>query len=199
MMLILGSGSPRRKSILEAVLGHVSVIVPHADETLRPGESPEPYVRRVLADKMESIRNSAPATGDHLIIVSDTIVTIDNLVLGKPSSREEAADMLGLLSGREHHVLTGLGLYLRKNGNGFYTRAIEDTAVTFKPLDRDAINRYLDITPYLDKAGSYAIQENGGLIIDAVSGSVTNVIGFPLGLFFSMLCDLGIAGEVLGI
>lgn len=199
MRFILGSGSPRRKMILEDLLGDVDIIVPDVDESGRPGESPESYVFRVLDEKMSFITAVAGSLSDAVIITSDTIVTIDSVILGKPSSRDEAAGMLRLLSGREHRVLTGIAMSVIEPGLTTSYAEIESTRVKFKLLDDCDIDRYLDMIHYSDKAGSYAIQEKGELVVESVSGSMTNVIGFPLRLFFSMLSVAGIAGKVLHI
>lgn len=198
MRFILGSGSPRRRIILENILD-IEIIVPDADESQAAGESPEQYIYRVLDDKMRSIISSAGPLNDCLIIASDTIVTIDSLILGKPSSMDDAMEMLSLLSGREHRVLTGLAMSVHEAGTSRIYKSIEATCVKFRQLDIAAIQRYLELTPYMDKAGSYAIQENGDMVVESVSGSMTNVIGFPLRLFFPMLVSSGTARKVLGI
>ena len=198
MRFILGSGSPRRRIILENILD-IEIIVPDADESQVWGESPEQYIYRVLDNKMRSIISSAGPGDECVIVTSDTIVTIDSLILGKPSSFDEAAEMLSLLSGREHRVLTGLAMSVHEAGTCREYKSIEATSVKFRPLDSAAARRYLELTPYMDKAGSYAIQENGDMIVESVSGSMTNVIGFPLRLFFSMLVSSGTARKVLGI
>ena len=116
---------------------------------------------------------------------------IDGKILGKPESEDEAVSMLRMLSGKEHFVLTGLCIVL-KNGNEyrrFY--GCEKTSVKFKMLSDEIIKKYLDMVNYSDKAGSYAIQEHGDLFVESISGSMTNVIGFPLRLFFRMIISTG--------
>jgi len=101
--------------------------------------------------------------------------------------------MLARLSGRTHCVITGLSLAVVNNGPPEIHTALEHTMVTFRKLDDRTIGRYLDVTEYMDKAGSYAIQQNGDMIVQAFAGSMTNVIGFPLRLFYSMLVKAGLA------
>jgi septum formation protein len=146
----------------------------------------------VLHEKTGYIVEHHKARSDSLVITADTIVTIDGVILGKPVSRDDARLMLSRLSGRTHRVITGLCLTTDREGGSSSHTALEETIVTFRELDVSAIDRYLDITDYTDKAGSYAIQENGEMIVKSVAGSMTNVIGFPLRLFYSMLVKAGL-------
>lgn len=187
MKIILGSGSPRRKHILESLGCMVTIVPPDVDESRHDNEPPESYVLRVLHEKTGFILEQSKQAGDMVIITADTIVTIDGVILGKPVSRDDAVLMLSRLSGRTHRVITGLCVALVQDGSGNIHTALEHTSVTFRELDDDTIEKYLDITDYRDKAGSYAIQENSSMIVKSVSGSMTNVIGFPLRLFYSML------------
>lgn len=192
MEIILGSGSPRRKQILESLGCRLKVVPPDVDESRHDDEPPESYILRVLQEKTAFILEHRKASGDSLIITADTIVTIDGVILGKPVSRDDAELMLSRLSARTHRVITGLCLTTVREGGSSSHTALEETIVTFRELDGAAIGRYLDITDYTDKAGSYAIQENGGMIVESVAGSMTNVIGFPLRLFYSMLVKEGL-------
>lgn len=192
MKIILGSGSPRRKQILESLGCMISIVPPDVDESRHDDEPPESYVLRVLKEKTGFILEQNRPAADAIIITADTIVTIDGVILGKPVSREDAVSMLTRLSGRSHRVITGLCIALVEDGAASIHTALEHTTVTFRELDGAAILRYLDTTDYTDKAGSYAIQENGDMIVKSVSGSMTNVIGFPLRLFYSMLVKAGL-------
>ncbi len=192
MEIILGSGSPRRKQILESIGCKVTVVPPDVDESRHDDELPESYVLRVLKEKTGFTIERTQSRGDRVIITSDTIVTIDGIILGKPVSRDDAVLMLSRLSGRTHRVITGLSLAVVKAGMMDIHTAMEHTAVSFRELDAGIIEKYIDITDYGDKAGSYAVQENGDMIVSSVSGSMTNVIGFPLRLFYSMLVKAGL-------
>ncbi len=206
MRVILGSSSPRRRELLRDIFDDFSVMSPDADETPRSGELPEAYAARVAADKMRSLAPLVSAGPDGaLVITCDTIVTIDGAIIGKPSGFDDALAILGRLSGRTHQVISALTLALRRadgsgaggGPEGFATATgIERSDITFKPLDREALAAYLGRIEYMDKAGAYAAQEHGGLIIERIDGSVSNVIGFPLRLFYKMLIEAG-AGALL--
>ncbi len=103
--------------------------------------------------------------------------------------------MLRLLSGREHSVITAVCIVYPAGGTFKKESAYEESAVLFKELSDESINRYLDIINYCDKAGSYAVQESGEMIIDSIKGSVTNVIGLPLGLLFRMIGNAGLTNS----
>jgi len=185
--LILGSGSPRRKSILERIFGAVQVISPSVDESLLPDEMADEYAARITNLKMDAVVSGLNSGDEYCVITSDTIVCIDGKILGKPDSEGDAYSMLRMLSGKEHFVLTGLCIELK---NGVEHRRLYDsekTSVRFKMLSDETIKKYLIIVNYADKAGSYAIQEHGDLLIESTGGSMSNIIGFPLRLFFRML------------
>ena len=197
MNIILGSGSLRRKSILEEIFDRLQIIIPSTDETKFKDEMPFDYVERITNSKMDSILDSKEIlesieiSENFFAITSDTIVSIDNKILGKPVSRDEAFNMLKLLSGREHTVITGVCIILKNRLEIKRLYDYANTSVKFKKLNDKSIDFYLDCADYMDKAGSYAIQEHGEQIIDQVHGSITNVIGFPLTLFFRMLDRIG--------
>ena len=193
MKIILGSGSPRRREIMESVFGRVEIVPPDVDESVLPGEKPVDYTIRIVNDKMDSVLKKAPE--DSLLLTSDTIVTIDGRILGKPGSRDEAFSMLRLLAGREHSFITGLGHAFRRGGIVKREADYHISSVRFKALTDEIINRYLGLINYSDKAGSYAVQEYGDLVVDSIKGSVTNVIGLPLRLLFEMMAVSGITGS----
>ena len=197
MKIVLASASPRRRDLLGIVFSDFEIIVPHTEELYRSGEAPLDFVRRVSVEKMEAVIHQLPGhEGPLLAIASDTIVTVDGLVLGKPSGYEDAFRTLSLLRGRTHSVITGLTLFHRQgiDDHGRIETGHETTSVTFRDIPDEEIKRYLSLTQYMDKAGSYAIQENGEIIIEKISGSLSNVVGFPMRLFFRMLTGMGITG-----
>lgn len=197
MEIILGSGSPRRRIILEGIFGPVRVISPSVDESLLKDEPAYDYTGRITNLKMDAVLSGLSLLESGCIITSDTIVSIDNKILGKPVSEDDAVSMLKMLSNKEHSVITGVSLVF-KNGNEykrFY--GCETTSVKFKMLNDDTIVNYLGKVNYSDKAGSYAIQESGEMLVDSITGSMTNVIGFPLRLFYLMINNSGMAELVL--
>ena len=193
MDIILGSSSPRRKKILDSLFSNYTIIHPSADETILTGETPEQYAARISQLKADAIIASlGPVESEKLAITADTIVTIEGEILGKPADHEDAVTMLKKLNGKTHYVITSMTVaHLNKNVIKVVTQS-EKTAVTFKKMNADEINHYLSLIDYTDKAGSYAFQEYRELIIEKISGSATNVIGFPLTLFFSILSKMGL-------
>jgi septum formation protein len=190
MKFVLGSASPRRRELLQPLFGEIEIVPPHIDESIIHGEKPLDYTLRIIEAKMDAVLSGR--TGNALYLTSDTIVTIDEFILGKPLSKTEAVSMLRLLSGREHSVITGICIAYPVNGSFKKESAYEESSVLFKKLSDESIIRYLDLINYCDKAGSYAVQENGDMIIDSIKGSVTNVIGLPLGLLFRMIGKAGL-------
>ena len=196
MNIILGSGSPRRKSILEEIFGAVQVISPAIDESLMNNEIADVYAERISNLKMDAVIAGLDKSRKCCVITSDTIVAIDGKILGKPESLDEAVSMLRMLSDKEHYVLSGVCVVLIKENETVRFYGCEKTSVRFKMLNDEIIRKYLDMIHYSDKAGSYAIQEHGDLLVESVNGSMTNVIGFPLRLFFRMISSSG-AWEIL--
>lgn len=190
MKFVLGSGSPRRRELLQSVFGEIEIIPPHIDESIVHGEKPADYTMRIVNEKMDAVL--AGRNEEALYLTSDTIVTIDEYILGKPLSRTEAFSMLRFLSGREHSVITGICIAYIMDGIVRRDAAYDQSAVLFKELSDELIDRYLDLINYCDKAGSYAVQESGDLIVDSIKGSVTNVIGLPMGLLFRMISNSGL-------
>lgn len=200
MKIVLGSTSPRRKSIIGSLFGEFTAVAPSVDETHRPPESPEEFALRIAGDKCRSVLESGEAAGGPaLIITADTIVTIDGHVIGKPDGLEDAARILRLLAGRTHRVITAMALHASGDGPDRGRIGYEATEVTFRNLDDAGIRRYLDTIDYRDKAGAYAFQEHGSMIVEGFRGSATNIIGFPLRLFFSMATEMDAAAPLFGL
>jgi len=202
MNIILASSSPRRKSMLSGIFHSFSILPPSIDESHRPGESPEAFARRIAEEKCRAVMDSVTRRDrPALIIAADTIVTIDGRIIGKPTDFNHAVRMISELTGRTHRVITGLSLSVAGDidiGRGPLTGS-EVTEVSFRQLDRDGIITYLNAIEYHDKAGSYAIQEHGGMIVEGHRGSLSNIIGFPLRLFFSMLVDMELVHELFNV
>ncbi len=184
--LILASQSPRRNELLQQ-MGLVFDIIPSGvTENFSQDESPREHVLRLSREKAREIGSLIP---DRWVIAADTVVAIDHLILGKPQTREEALEMLRLLSGREHVVLTGFSvLHLRR---GMEERDAVETAVKVKSLSRDEMEWYIRTTEPFDKAGGYAIQGIGSFMIESIRGSYTNVVGLPVCELIEMLKRLG--------
>ena len=173
--IILASGSPRRKQLLEEMGVKFKVVPKHIEEIypddLSPKEVAE-FLSRLKADAF-----TADEMDEHtLIITSDTVVTIDDEILGKPADKEEATEILKLLSGKSHDVITGVTLKTIERERTFSV----STIVVFKTLNEDEINYYIDHYKPFDKAGAYGIQEwVGHVAIESIEGSYFNVMGLP--------------------
>ena len=171
--LVLASASPRRRELLERVGMSIQVVPAEVDEAILPGESPAVMAERLAGAKADAVAALMP---DRLVLAADTIVVLDDAVLGKPRDDAEAATMLRSLSDREHAVITGFAVRGRdRGGSGTVT-----TKVRFRPLDGPVIDRYVGTGEPLDKAGAYGIQGVGAMLVRSIEGSYTNVVGLPL-------------------
>ncbi len=173
--LILASASPRRAELLRQ-LGLEFKVVPSEAPELHPDQLTAREVAQINAyRKARAVAKKVP---DALVLAADTLVYLGAHLLGKPKTLEEAYLMLEKLQGRTHQVVSGICLlYLRGHRQRIFS---ESTEVTFRPLDAVKIRRYLTKVNPLDKAGAYAIQEEGELLIEKISGSYTNVVGLPM-------------------
>jgi septum formation protein len=173
--LVLASASPRRADLLRE-LG--------AEFTVVPSDAPEIHHEQLTAWEVSQInayrkaRTVAKRYPDALVLGADTMVCLDTVLFGKPADLEEAYRMLEQLQGQTHHVVTAICLlHLRDRRQRVVA---ETTAVTFRALDATKIRRYLTKVNPLDKAGAYAIQEQGDLIVAGIAGSYSNVVGLPV-------------------
>ena len=187
MHIILASASPRRRELLRQIGIDFTIDPADVDERVLPGESPEAYAVRVALDKA---RIAAQRAGTGVVIAADTIVVLDNAILGKPSDDEDAERMLMMLSGRTHQVITGIAIMDPAAGKTL-TRT-STTNVRFRELSPDEIRWYVRTGEPLDKAGAYGIQEKGSLFISRIEGCYFNVVGLPLSLLGEMLLEFGI-------
>jgi len=173
--LILASASPRRAELLRQLNLGFQVVPSDAaeifDEQLSPWELCQLNARR----KARVVAKKHP---DALVLGADTLVFLDNVVLGKPADRADAKRMLTRLQGQTHQVVTGISLiHLRAHRERTFAVS---TDVTFRPLSAGQIDDYLSKMNPLDKAGAYAIQQHGDLIVSEISGSFSNVVGLPI-------------------
>ncbi len=173
--LILASVSPRRAELLRQIRMDFKIVASEANEIHAPELTAQEVSKINAYRKARAVAKKQP---DALVLAADTLVYLDSTVLGKPATLEQAYEMLELLQGKTHHVVTGMCLlHLREHR---YKIFAETTAVTFRPLGPVEIRRYLTQVNPLDKAGAYAIQEEGEMIIEKISGSYTNVVGLPV-------------------
>ena len=173
--LILASQSPRRRNLLKQAGIDFSVIPSSFDENSVKLSSPDVYVRQLAESKAMDISEQYPASW---VIGADTIVFIDDTILGKPGSRSEARNMLKRLSGKTHQVLTGYCVCSQRIDR-LFSDAVK-TDVCFKNLTEREINWYINSGEPFGKAGAYAIQGIGAFLVKRIDGSYTNVVGLPV-------------------
>jgi septum formation protein len=189
--LILASASPRRLALLGELGLTPSVHPAEVDERELGGEAPERHVLRLAEAKCRSIaRLVSGSERPCLVIAADTAVIIDGRILGKPRDAGEAMEMLRLLSGKSHDVLTGVSI--TKTDDGGSAGGVVRTVVKFRDYDDLTIREYIATGEPLDKAGAYAIQGAGGRLAESVTGSWSNVVGLPLESIPHWLGELGL-------
>ena len=186
--IILASQSPRRRQLLTQIgLADFEILVPQADESYDPAASPEEIVSSICRKKGQAAQ-ALVRDRSAVIISADTMVFLDGLRLGKPKDEADAFSMLSALSGRTHHVCTGVTVC---QGSRVETRS-EATAVTFRPLLEREIWAYIRTGDPMDKAGSYGVQGKAALFVSGIEGDYFNVMGLPLHLLGRMLADFGV-------
>ena len=184
MDIILASKSPRRREILENTKVRFSVKESQIDEIIKVNESPKETVMRLAYEKALDVASS---NKDSLVIGADTIVVINEQILGKPKNEEEAYNMIKLLSGKTHYVITGFALI-----NLSLNKKVVDcevSQVTFKELSEECIKDYINTKESLDKAGAYGIQGYGGLLVKNIQGDYFNIVGLPISKISDCLKD----------
>ena len=184
--IVLASGSPRRRELLAGLGLEFEVRASSIPEEKQSDESPRQYVERLATEKAAFVARNA---ADSIVIGADTVVVIDNLLLEKPKDRDAAGQMLRRLSGQWHEVLTGLCLIQTETSQS--VSGIESTQVLFQSLSDQDIEWYVNTGEPFDKAGAYAIQGYGSLIVDQVKGNYFNVVGLPTNLLRSLAHKLG--------
>lgn len=188
--LLLASASPRRIGLLREAGFNPEVLPSQIVETQADFLTP---AERALFNAIHKGMAIAIQHPDAIVLSADTIVTLDGSVFGKPADLEEAFQMLKLLVGKTHEVITAVAvMHLNKKRTRVGT---ERTAVKFRSLADSEIREYLEIAEPLDKAGAYAAQESPDLIIESVTGSFTNVVGLPMELTIPILAEFGIRPE----
>jgi septum formation protein len=185
--LILASQSPRRKDLLEQAGIAFEVIPGNFDEESVPPDEPAAYARGLAVEKAQQVAGRYPGSW---VIGADTIVCIDDAVLGKPRSRLEARNMLARLSGRTHQVVTGYALINDARQKKFADAVRTD--VRFKTLSGEEIEWYIRTSEPFDKAGGYAIQGLGTFLVKDIKGSYTNVVGLPVCEVIELLVREGV-------
>ena len=174
MKIVLASSSPRRKDLMKEISSDFVIDVSNVDESVDPKLSPVEAVKTIALRKGEAVRIRHL---DNIVISADTIVVIDNKIIGKPVDENDAVRILKLLSGRTHLVYTAYCLFYKDK----LIEEVVESKVTFYELSDELIKDYVASKSPLDKAGAYGVQDNDHfLIVKEIKGSVSNVIGFPV-------------------
>ena len=181
MKIVLGSKSPRRKEILSLVCDDFEIRVSDADESYST-DTPLPEVPKILAERKAMAIEMAE---DEIVIGSDTVVLIDNELLGKPKTRENAIRLLKKMSGKAHLVVSGICI---RSKDKVYSEAVTSTVYMRELTDRE-IEKYGDVWKPLDKAGAYGIQEMAGSFVSRIEGDFYNIVGLPLCRLVEILKD----------
>jgi septum formation protein len=184
-MLVLASASPRRRELLSNARIPFEVQPAHINEDRLPNEAAKDYTERLAREKAQAIAQRQPKDP---VLGADTVVVIDNQILGKPADVADAARMLRLLSGRNHQVITGVCLTI----DGRHSVASETALVTMSEISDKEIAAYIATGEPMDKAGAYAIQGIASRWIPRIEGDYSNVVGLPVALVYRMLQQAGV-------
>ena len=171
--IVLASSSPRRRELLEKADVKFSLCIKNIDETIPEGYTPEQAVEYLAKEKAQAV---SQINEDAIIIGADTIVVLDDEILGKPKNEEDALRMLLALSDREHEVITGVSLVKGKKCKTFHVA----TKVKFYEITYSEALRYIKTGEPMDKAGAYGIQGKGCVFVESINGDFYNVVGLPI-------------------
>lgn len=185
MKIILASKSPRRKELLSLITNDFDIIVSdadeHVDETLTSAEK----VKSIAKQKANIVASNIDE--DCVVIGSDTIVVVDETILGKPHDHDDAVRMLHMISGRTHKVMTGISVVIKKEGKQKEINDVDIADVHVNALSDEEIENWINTGNAWDKAGAYAIQQEFAVHIDKINGSFATVMGLPVHLVYNIL------------
>jgi septum formation protein len=185
--IVLASGSPRRRELLERIgVTGFDVRVPEAEETCPAGLTPQETVEYISREKADAAARLC--TPDEIVITADTMVFLDGARLGKPADQAEALRMLTALQGRHHTVCTGVTV---RQGDRSLTES-ESTRVTFRAAAEAELLSYIATGEPMDKAGAYGVQGKGALLVEKLDGDFFNVMGLPVLRLSRMLAQFGV-------
>lgn len=190
--VILASQSPRRKELLAKMGVEFTVVASDFDEQLDESRSPETIAKELALGKAMAVAKHNPSS---IVIGSDTIVAIDGKQLGKPDSLEEAKEILKLLSGRSHSVITGVAV-VNLSANITLTGA-DAASVLFRPYSEALVNQYLATGDYKDKAAAYGIQSGAAPLIEYFVGNYDTIVGLPTSLLAELLSSVGVKARAV--
>ena len=182
--IVLASQSPRRKELISLIADNVLIRPADCDETLPEGTSPRDAVEYLSKIKNNAAREISQA--DEIVVSADTVVAVDDIILGKPVDKSDARYMISLLQGRVHSVYTGVTI---STGDRVVTFS-EKTDVEFNPMTESEIEEYISLSEPYDKAGSYGIQGKACVYIKGLNGDYFNVVGLPVSRLYNELKKL---------
>jgi len=181
--IYLGSKSPRRKKLLTQLNLKFKVTSSDIDEKIVKSETPLQNVKRLSLEKLNKTREQIKKG---IIITADTVVVLNDKIIGKPKNKKDAFRILKMLSGKTHYVYTGFSVYNSLNGK--LINDYEKTAVTFRKLETAEIKDYIETGSPMDKAGAYGIQDDfGAVFVKKINGCYYNVVGLPLAKIYNSL------------
>lgn len=184
--IVLGSGSPRRRELLENIGISFEVVVSKAEEPApEKGETPVDYAKRMAHMKAAEVASRRPG---EVVIGSDTVVALDDEIMGKPKDNEDALRMLTALSGKTHQVVSGVSVIMPDGKTETFAAC---TDVVMRQSSRDELLAYIATGEPADKAGAYAIQGIGTFLVREITGSYTNVVGLPVARLVDVLLERG--------
>lgn len=183
--LVLASASPRRADILETLGIPAEAHPARVDESVLPGEGPEQHAERLARAKAAAVAGLLPG---RWVLAGDTVVVLDDRILGKPRDEAQAVEMLLLLQGRSHRVVSALALV---GPGGRVFSGVQSTEVRFRTFDRGFAEAYAATGEPLDKAGAYGIQGRGAVLVEGVEGDYSGVVGLPVPLLVRLLDEAG--------
>ena len=186
MSLVLASGSPRRRQLLEMLGLEFRIVAPNVDETRGSSELPEEYVTRLAREKARVVAGRERGA---VVLAADTTVVLRGAIFEKPQTPAQAVEMLAQLAGRTHQVMTAVAVAR----DGRLAHAVDVTDVTFRPLSGDQIAAYVATGEPMDKAGAYAIQGQGAALVEGIRGDFFGVMGLPLRLALELLERFGVS------
>lgn len=190
--IILASGSPRRRELLD-LAGIKYTVKPSQKEEVISSTIPEEVVKELSFQKADDIAAGVPA--GTVVIGSDTVVALEDQILGKPKSKEDACRMLKELQGKSHKVYTGVTFIMEEETGRKVVTFAEATRVDMYPMTDAEIERYVEGGEPMDKAGAYAIQGEGTVFIRGIEGDYNTVVGLPLARVYQELKKLGVLCE----
>jgi len=186
-LIILASKSPRRVELLKKIISHFQVKVSNVDENFNGDLSPQQLAVTLSKLKAENISTFFE---NGIVVGADSIVVLEDLILGKPKDPADAFKMLSGLSGKTHQVITGFTVIQNQNQNQNIVSDYEVTDVKFRDLSAQEIKKYIETNNPFDKAGSYGIQDEGGIFVDKINGCYFNVMGLPITRLYLVLKEM---------